>query len=170
MPRNIISFRYIDPLKTNRPARRLPVSRPLKPSLKRDNAWLLSRLDYIWTGYFSDVSQDNPIFIKFGRHSKFRLGSIRFDSKSKHSLITITSMFKDPAIPAEIIDHTIAHELCHYTHGFSSPKRQLHRYPHSGGVITRELKERNLHHLAKSYKMWVKSYREKLRREKGLGG
>lgn len=134
---------------------------------KRDNIWLLSRLDFLWANYFSDVSQDNPIIIKFGRYSQFRLGSIRYDSSSKKSLITITSMFKNPEIPVEVVDHTIGHELCHYTHGFSSPKRKLHKYPHHGGVIQKELEERNLHHLVRSYKMWVKQYREELRRQKG---
>lgn len=130
---------------------------------RRDDIWLLSRLDHIWTNYFSDVSQDNPIFIQFGRYSKFRLGSIKFDKRNKKSYITITAMFKDINIPVEVIDHTIAHELCHYTHGFSSPKEQLHRYPHSGGVIQRELEERNLHHLSRAYRQWIKEYREILR-------
>lgn len=130
---------------------------------KRDDIWLLSRLDHLWSSFFSDVSQDNPIFIKFGRYSKFRLGSIKFDRSNKKSYITITSMFKDSAVPVEVVDHTIAHELCHYTHGFSSPKRQLHKYPHSGGVIQRELEERNLHHLSRAYRSWIKEYREILR-------
>ena len=134
---------------------------------KRDNIWLLSRLDYLWSTFFSDVTQDNPIFIQFGRHSKFRLGSIRFDPRTKKSVITITSMFKDPTIPVEVVDHTIGHELCHYTHGFSSPKRQLHRYPHSGGVIQQELEERNLHHLVGAYKKWVKEYRNQLKKDRG---
>jgi len=134
-----------------------------RSNLRRDNIWLLSRLDYLWSTYFADVSQDNPIYIQFGRYSKFRLGSIKFEPRSKKSYITITSMFKDTNIPVEIVDHTIAHELCHYTHGFSSPKTQLHRYPHSGGVIKRELEERNLHHLVRAYRVWVKQYREILR-------
>jgi hypothetical protein len=134
---------------------------------KRDNIWLLSRLDHLWSTYFSDVTQDNPIFIQFGRHSKFRLGSIKFDPRTKKSVITITSMFKDPTIPVEIVDHTIGHELCHYTHGFSSPKEKMHRYPHSGGVIKRELEERNLHHLVIAYRNWVKSYRTQLKKERG---
>lgn len=133
------------------------------PDSRRDDIWLLSRLDYLWSNYFSDVTQDNPIFIQFGRYSKFRLGSIRFDRGNKKSYITITSMFKDMNIPVEVVDHTIAHELCHYTHGFSSPKAQLHRYPHSGGVIQRELAERNLQCLSKAYKAWIKEYREVLR-------
>lgn len=128
----------------------------------RDNIWLLSRLDFIWSGYFKNVTQDNPIFINFGRYSKFRLGSIKFDQRSKSSHITITSMFKNPDIPQEVIDHTIAHELCHYTHGFSSPKRQLHRYPHHGGVIKAELEERGLHHLVHAHALWIKSYRNQL--------
>ena len=134
---------------------------------KRDDMWLLSRLDHLWSNYFSDVTQDNPIFIAFGRYSKFRLGSIKFDRQNKKSYITITSMFKDTSIPIEVVDHTIAHELCHYTHGFSSPKAQLHKYPHSGGVIQRELAERNLQHLSKAYREWVKDYREVLRASRG---
>ncbi len=134
---------------------------------KRDNIWLLSRLDHLWSNFFSDVTQDNPIIIKFGRYSQFRLGSIKFDQISKKSVITITSMFKDLAIPVEVVDHTIGHELCHYAHGFSSPKRKLHKYPHHGGVIQKELEERNLHHLVKAYKIWVKEYREQLRKKRG---
>ncbi len=133
----------------------------------RDNIWLLSRLDHLWSTYFSDVTQDNPIFIQFGRYSKFRLGSIKYDPARNKSIITITSMFKDPSIPVEIVDHTIGHELCHYTHGFSSPKEKMHRYPHSGGVIQKELEERNLHHLVRAYKQWVKEYRNKLKKERG---
>lgn len=129
----------------------------------RDDIWLLSRLDYLWSNYFSDVTQDNPIHIAFGRYSKFRLGSIKFDRRTKKSYITITAMFKDKNIPVEVVDHTIAHELCHYTHGFSSPKAQLHKYPHSGGVIQRELAERNLQYLSKAYKAWIKIYKQALR-------
>lgn len=133
---------------------------------KRDDIWLLSRLDHLWSNFFSDVSQDNPIFIQFGRYSKFRLGSIKFDRRNKKSYITITAMFKDISVPVEVVDHTIAHELCHYTHGFSSPKAQLHRYPHSGGVIQRELAERNLQHLSRAYRQWIKIYREKLKKDR----
>lgn len=128
----------------------------------RDDAWLLSRLDHLWTNYFSDVAQINPVFIRFGRCSKYRLGSIRLDHTSKKSFITITGMFKDPSIPVEVVDHTIAHELCHYTHGFSSPKPRLHKYPHHGGVIKKELEDRNMHKLVKAYSNWLKDYRKTL--------
>lgn len=131
-------------------------------ALKRDDKWLLSRLDFIWTNFFEDIKQVNRVYIRFGRNSKFRLGSIRFDKRTKESFIVITSLFKDPSVPQEVIDHTIAHELCHYTHGFSSPKPRLHKYPHHGGVIKRELGERRLGHLYKAYKLWLKQYRKTL--------
>ncbi|OGE38951.1 hypothetical protein A3F00_01950 [Candidatus Daviesbacteria bacterium RIFCSPHIGHO2_12_FULL_37_11] len=126
----------------------------------RNDIWLLSRLDYIWSNFFPDVLQENKVFIRFGRFSRFRLGSIKMDRRSKSSHITITSMFKDENIPALVIDHTIAHELCHYTHGFSSPKAKLHKYPHHGGVIRKELEDRGLQKLVIAYASWKKSYRE----------
>lgn len=137
------------------------LSQKLSQSPRNDN-WLLSRLDFLWSGYFTDVKQVNPVFIRFGRYSKFRLGSIRFDKFSKKSYITITSLFKDEAVPVEVVDHTIAHELCHYTHGFSSPKPRLHRYPHHGGVIRRELGARGLGQLNDAYRKWLKGYRKSL--------
>ncbi len=129
----------------------------------RDDIWLLSRLDHLWSDYFGNVRQVNPVFIKFGRYSRLRLGSIKLDRRTGNSYITITSMFKSPAIPESVVDHTIAHELCHYTHGFSSPRARLHKYPHNGGVVKRELEERGLHHLVKAYAEWVKVYRQELR-------
>ncbi len=128
----------------------------------RDDSWLLSRLDELWSNYFSDVKQVNPVYIRFGRYSKYRLGSIRLDKLSKKSFITITGMFKDPFVPIEVVDHTIAHELCHYTHGFSSPKPKLHRYPHHGGVIKKELNARKMFNLTKAYNAWLKAYRKTL--------
>ncbi len=137
--------------------------------ITRDNNWLLSRLDELWSNYFPDISQDNPIVIKFGRFSKYRLGSIKLNRKTGFSQITITGMFKDLSIPQEVIDHTIAHEMVHYAHGFSSTKRKLHRYPHEGGVVSREMKQRSLEGLIISYKKWIKSYRKKLMAERGYG-
>ncbi|MBI2019036.1 hypothetical protein HYS95_00010 [Candidatus Daviesbacteria bacterium] len=131
----------------------------------RDNKWLLSRLDFLWSEYFPEVSQTNKVFIRFGRYSKYRLGSIRLDRKTKSSFITITAMFKDLKIPAEVVDHTIGHELVHYAHGFSSTNPRLHKYPHAGGVVEREMKERGMGYLHQAYKCWVKKYREKLKRE-----
>lgn len=130
----------------------------------RDDNWLLSRLDYLWSTHFSDVSQVNPVFISFGRFARLRFGSIRMDRRTKKTYITITGMFKDAKIPQEVVDHTIAHELSHYAHGFSSPHAQLHRYPHEGGVVRTEMENRGLGHLTKAYKLWIREYRKELER------
>src|SRR3989338_8156288 len=129
---------------------------------KRDDNWLLSRLDYLWTNFFSDVAQINPVSIGFGRYSKLRLGSVRLDRTTKKTFITLTGMFKDERIPVEVVDQTIAHELCHYAHGFSSPKPRLHKYPHEGGIIKKELKRRGLEYLIKAYGKWLREYRKTL--------
>lgn len=131
-------------------------------NLDRNNVWLLSRLDYIWSKYFSDVSQSNPVFIRFGRNSKYRLGSIRLNKHTKNSFIVITAMFQDTSVPKEVIDHTIGHELVHYAHGFSSERPRMHKYPHAGGVVRKEMKQRGMEHLYHAYRVWVKSYRNKL--------
>lgn len=133
-----------------------------KKNFERDNAWLLSRLDAIWSEYFADIPQTNKVFIKFGRFAKYRLGSIRLDRRTKASLITITAMFKDLKIPSEVVDHTIGHELVHYTHGFSSTNPRLHRYPHAGGVVEQEMKKRGMHNFHDAYKKWIKKYKQQL--------
>lgn len=125
----------------------------------REDKWLLSRLDFLWDKYFADVPQSNKVFINFGRNAKYRLGSIRLNKQTKASYITITSMFKDPQVPAEVVDHTIGHELVHYAHGFSSIHPRLHRYPHAGGVVKREMRERGMEYLYDAYKAWMKKYR-----------
>lgn len=132
------------------------------PKPLRDNIWLLSRLDHIWSKHFPDIDQSNPIQIKFGRYSKYRLGSIKLNRRTNRSHLTITAMFKNPNIPTEVIDHTVAHELVHYAHGFSSKRTRLHKYPHAGGVVQREMEERGMGYLNRAYKQWVKQYRRKL--------
>ena len=124
----------------------------------RDNKWLLYRLDEIWRGHFSDVSQVNPVTITFGRSARYRFGSIRLNFTTGMSQIIVNGRFRDRKYPQEVIDHTIVHELVHYAQGFSSPNPRLHRYPHRGGVIDRELKGRGLHHLVAFYNRWVKTY------------
>lgn len=130
----------------------------------RDNQWLLSRLDFLWTNYFPDISQINPVFIAFGRFARLRFGSIRLDPQLKKTYIVITSMFKNEKIPQEVVDHTIAHELCHYAHGFSSPRRKLHRFPHEGGVIRKEMEKRGLIYLFNAHQRWIKDYRLQLKK------
>lgn len=138
-----------------------------KNQLQRDNKWLLFRLNELWDKYFSDIPRTNKVSIKFGRFARSRLGSIRLDKKSKSSFITITSMFKNSSVPKKVVDHTIAHELTHYTHGFSSTHPKLHRYPHAGGVVKREMSERGMGYLYKAYKDWIKQYRQTLRKNYG---
>lgn len=133
----------------------------------RENNWLLSRLDFIWAKFFTDIPQTNKVFIKFGRFAKYRLGSIKLERKSKNTYITITSMFKSLAVPQQVIDHTIGHELVHYAHGFSSTNPRLHKYPHAGGVVKKEMVDRGMGQLYKAYKEWIKDYRQTLRKNYG---
>lgn len=133
-----------------------------KNAPERDNIWLLSRLDFIWNQYFSDIPQTNKVFIRFGRFSRFRLGSIKLNRTTKSSHITITSMFKDLDIPSKVIDHTIGHELTHYAQGFSSTHPRLHKYPHAGGVVRLEMQKRGMEHLYDAYQLWIRKYRKQI--------
>lgn len=149
----------------------------------RDHAWLSEQLQYILGKYFSDVKITNPIAIVWGRDAKYRFGSIRLvsyksirrDESSKgirglirigdrpqKSLITITSMFQNEEIPVGVIHYTIAHELCHYAHGFSSMNRRMFKFPHHGGIINRELRDRNAQDLIPIYKKWLLEYKKRI--------
>ena len=129
----------------------------------RDNAWLENRLNNIWKKYFSDVKRKNPINVRFGRNALYRFGSIRLDRRTKSSFITINGNFRSNTLSVQVIDHTLAHELVHYAQGFSSKNPRLHRYPHRGGVIDKELRERGLNHLVLFYKNWVSEYKKNRR-------
>lgn len=122
----------------------------------RNDTWLQSKLDYFLTDYFSDLELPNDLKIKFGRRAKRRFGSIKMTRDKKVSQITINGVFRDPKIPEDIILATIAHELCHYVHGFSSPLKQKYRHPHRGGVIPRELQKRGLFEFYRFEKTWTK--------------
>ncbi len=132
----------------------------------RDNLWLGQRLNKIWKSHFSDVARTNPIIVKFGRNARYRFGSIRLNFKNKTSYVTINGKFANPSFPMQVIDHTLAHELVHYAQGFSSENPRLHRYPHRGGVIDKELKSRGLSHLVDFYKSWVQKYRESIENDR----
>lgn len=133
-------------------------------STRRDNGWLLSRLESIWKNHFSDVPQVNEVFIGFGRSSKYRFGSIRLRLTDNSTHIRISGTFRDQDIPLEIVDHTIAHELVHYSHGFSSLLPRMHQHPHRGGIINKELRARSLGHLVEFYDVWVEEYVKELSR------
>lgn len=139
----------------------------------RDNDWLETELKIILHKYFTNLKLTNPIEIKFGREAKYRFGSIKllkpkgriFNLASKvpqKSIITITSMFRDERIPVGVVRYTVAHELCHYAHGFSSTNKQLFRHPHHGGIINRELTSRGADELILMFKKWLKEYRKQI--------
>lgn len=124
----------------------------------RDDSILQSKLEHIWNHHFSDITQANQIHIKFGRKAKKRLGSIReciHFRKNNETIILLNGHFKDKKIPEFILDATIAHELCHYIHGFGSTMPKKVKYPHRGGVVDKEIKERGLSDLVKKEKKWL---------------
>ena len=124
----------------------------------RDNSVLEKRLKFLWRNYFSEVKEKYPVSIKFGRNAKYRFGSIRYYYPKKTVQILINGRFRDDNHPQEIIDHTIAHEMVHYAQGFPTPGPRLHKYPHRGGVIDKELKDRHLIHLVIFYHSWIEKY------------
>jgi len=135
----------------------------------RNNQYLKEKLDNIWQTYFADVPRRNEVNITFGRCARTRLGSIKLIQKSKiknqndkskfknlPSQIVITGYFKDGAVPEFMIDAVIAHELCHYAHGFSSPLPQLFKYPHQGRAVDREMIKRGLGDTLLAQQKWLR--------------
>lgn len=121
----------------------------------RDNFFLNLRLKQVIREHFPEIGCDS-IDIKFGCKAKTRLGSIRKLRHSNRSLIIINGLFCNTEVPETIIDATIAHELCHFVHGFSSPLPQLLAFPHRGGVVNVEMERRSLSYLVKFQKKWLK--------------
>ena len=126
--------------------------------MERDHKWLKFRLETIWQRYFPDVAIANNVFVKFGRPAMTRLGSIKYGRKREdpNTIITINGYFKDPEIPEFVVDAVLAHELTHYAHGFFHPDGPNKIYPHQGGVVRREMKDRGLEALLEAEKKWVK--------------
>jgi len=139
----------------------------------RTNSLLETLLDSIWQDYFSDVPRSNKVSIKFGKRAKRRLGSIRkinnrIGSKNFETEILINGYFRDKTIPQYVIEATIAHELSHYAHGFSSPLPKLSRFPHRGGMVDKELVNRGLKYLADIENSWLKNNWAKYLRKHNL--
>jgi len=136
----------------------------------RNNRWLAQKLDLLWQKYFFDVAKVNKVEIIFGRVARFRFGSITSKNKKwrekPKTLIRITGLFQNSRIPIAVVEYTVAHELVHYAHGFSSPHARLHRYPHEGGVVNKELAKKGLGKLVLAYKRWLKDYREEVKRHR----
>lgn len=139
----------------------------------RDNQWLADKMYNLWEDNFEDTPRRNRVLIRFGTRSKRQLGCIKWVTPKtkgiKHllkdneafdderiSLIVITGYFKDERIPEEIVLATIAHEMCHYAHGFNSPLQQLYDHPHKGGVIRKEMDKRGLGTFYRNANRWLK--------------
>ncbi len=124
----------------------------------RSSKWLKDRFEYLKQRYFSDIEIKNNIIVKFGRPCKTRLGSIKKGRRIENfnSIITINGHFRDPQIPSYVVDAVLAHEFMHYGHGFASPHEQAYDFPHQGGVIDNDLKERGLYDILQSEKVWIK--------------
>lgn len=125
----------------------------------RDNLWLKNRLHKIWQEYFKDVPMLNNVEIFFGKRAKKRLASIRQKSHndpSSDTEIRVTGYYKNVAIPEYVVDATLAHELCHYAHGFASPLTQYSKFPHKGDIVDIELEKRGLGNTLKMQKDWLK--------------
>lgn len=138
----------------------------------RDHNWLKYRLETIWTNHYPDVALKNNVFVRFGRKSKTRLGSITLGKRNTpacqsyasgiagrenpNTIITINGHFIDPFIPEYVVDAVLSHELTHYAQGFCSPHEQAFRHPHRGGVVKNEMKDRGLTAILKAEKIWIK--------------
>ena len=121
----------------------------------RTQAWLEERLAFVWKGAFPDLEPLNKVVIQYGQRARTRLGSIRMSRDKKISKILINRLFQMEEVPLEVVDVTIAHELTHYLHGFSSPIEQKFSSPHAGGVVTKELKKRGFEPDIVSQKKWL---------------
>lgn len=131
----------------------------------RDQEWLETRLKTVWQRGFTDLVPGNRVEIKFGRVARTRLGSIRMSRDKKVSKILINRLFIQENIPEQVVDATIAHELVHYLHGFSSPFEQKFCSPHAGGVVTKELKQRGFSEALLFQRRWLKTHWLPLLRE-----
>ena len=122
----------------------------------RDNSYLKEKLEYIWQTGFSDVERKNNIAIRFKGRWKNKFGHIK-KLKDGNSEIVVNGYFKDEKVPEFIIFLTIAHELVHYSHGFNSPLPRLHKHPHKGGIVNKDLKKRGFGPLLKLERPWIKN-------------
>ncbi len=128
--------------------------------MKRDDIWLKEKLDNIWELLFPEVVKANEIHVKFRGKGKYRFGCIKL--KGEDSFIEINSLFKNEIVPEYVIDTTLAHELVHYMHGFSSPLPKKYRHPHKGGIVDKELIKKGFGDNLKMEKTWAKKDWEKV--------
>lgn len=142
----------------------------------RDNSFLEDILYDLWESHFCDVPRKNLVLIQFGKYSKRQLGSIKLAGErtkikgllkkkkdeyvvqddTRVTVITITRYFQNDVVPEFVVRATVAHELCHYTHGFSSPLEKLFEKPHQGNIVLKELKKRGLLENQRDADVWLR--------------
>jgi hypothetical protein len=142
----------------------------------RNREFLEKILYDLWENYFCDIPRKNLVIIKYGKHSKRQLGSIKIANErtkikkllrekeadykiqddKRVTVITVTRYFQNEVVPEFVVRATIAHELCHYAHGFSSPLQKRFQRPHQGSVIKKELEKRGLLKEQKVVDKWLK--------------
>jgi hypothetical protein len=130
----------------------------------------------VWEEYFSDVPRKNFVIAKFGKYSTRQLGCIKYASESTRvktllkkyeedigkqdidsvSIIVLTKYFSKESVPEFLLVSTLAHEICHYTHGFHSPLDRKYKYPHKGGVVVKEMRRRGLGEVLDRSEYWLK--------------
>lgn len=144
----------------------------------RNTEFLENILYDLWENHFCDVPRHNLVIIKYGKFSKRQLGSIKIaNSKTKIkkmlkekwndllaqddksiTVITISRYFQNEIIPEFVLRAVVAHELCHYTHGFSSPLEKRFNNPHQGSVVKKELKKRGLWEEQEKADEWIEKH------------
>jgi hypothetical protein len=138
----------------------------------RKNSYLREQLNNLCEKYFPEIDPQKDVVISFGRRAGQRLGSIKREvirpglkmgrilirpiTYGDLSIVTITGYFRDEQVPEYVVLGTIAHELVHYVHGFSSPRPQLYDHPHKGKVVQRELIKRGLGDIHYDSEKWLK--------------
>lgn len=142
----------------------------------RNIEFLENTLYDLWDDYFADVPRKNLVLINFGKYSKRQLGSIRWaherskvkqiyrkksdlheiEDDKRISIIYVTRYFADETIPDLLPKMTIAHEMVHYAHGFSSPLPKLYDHPHKGNIVNKELIKRGLGEELEWTENWLK--------------
>jgi hypothetical protein len=118
----------------------------------RDNEWLAERVSLLRQVHFADVPQGFPITTRFGIRARNRFGSI--GAHGRQTIILVNRLFADSFVPTFVVDGTLAHELAHYAHGYGSGLPLIHRNPHRGGVVDKELECRGLGEINQKAAQW----------------
>ena len=144
----------------------------------RETEFFENILYNLWENHVCYVPRLNLVIIKYGKFSKRQLGSIKIaNSKTKIkkmlkekwndllaqddksiTVITISRYFQNEIIPEFVLRAVVAHELCHYTHGFSSPLEKRFNNPHQGSVVKKELKKRGLWEEQEKADEWIEKH------------